>query len=672
MKPFNTRLPQFDNVRNAGSNTRQGLRAMSATNTPNDQITPQGEPLADIPAPKVPSVLDPEDPAGLLPLRALGQPLQVTFEGVDFTTVPNRTDKVELSFRTRGAAFVPVDFREYPSNVPVQQPQTLSVPKDLLSHGVYDVSIRFYPSGSEANASESLKKQITIDTYKPNFGNQPDAVIFPDELNGVITESYLTQHGQVIVEVPFYIDVAPGDRAVYFWTDKEDPSDSEVEIREQEFSAQDIIDKRLLITVYADEIRPWGHGDRFMYYRLRDRAGNIGPNAKRAKIFVDLSPLPGNLPPPRVILTRNLLDRQQARESVQVLIDPYDFPDATHRVAIDWDGTTLAEIPVDPTDFPLQTTVPWTALHARGDGPSRPKVSYRIRLADGSYTAPSSDISVALNLTIAGQDHVHAPALLNETLAKVEIRGQKSDLPDKLRSIDFGLPARAILTLYDNPQPFEEIDVYWGQIPTPVATYTVQASDGAGTPIEVEIPWQYIQPDLQNPKLPVYYVTRNGVNDQHARKTEVEVAIVVIENLDEPTFPHAGKQVELHCCSKPRLWEGVTVHIPANPLFAEKDEVIVHWQGCLGPNGTNPIVDAYDELPKQIELADIQNGFDLVVTDYERLIAPMVNNASALVYYVLYKQDGTIGRSRPEFVIINRTMPSGIVCSPMNEVYCPE
>ncbi|MFJ2286482.1 hypothetical protein ACIOUF_08995 [Pseudomonas iridis] len=643
---------------------------MSAHKTPNDETTLQSGPHDDIPAPKVPLALDPDDPLGLLPLRALGRDLEVTFEGLDFSTIPGSVDLVELGFMARGAAFITVDCQKYFSDTPVVQPQTLTVPKELLIQGAWEVAICF--SRSEVNPTESLRKKITIDTTKPNFGNQPDAVIFPDELNAVITESYLTQHGQVIVEVPYYTDVATGDRAVYFWTDQQDPSDREVEIGEHEFSEQEIIDERLLVTVQADEIRAWGHGDRFMYFRLRDRAGNTGPNARRAGIFVDLSPLPGALMPPEVPLRRNLLDRQQAREGVQVKIGHYDFADGAHRVAINWDGTALTEIPVDPNDFPLETTVPWTVIHARGDGPSRPHVSYRIRLADGSYTAPSPDISLALDLTIAGQDHVDAPALLNETLARLEIRGRKSDLANQLRSIDFGLPARALLVLYDNPQPFEEIDVYWGQIPTPVATYPVKAGDVSGSLVEVEIPWVHILPELQNPNLPVYYVTRNGVNEQYSRKTEVNVSIVIIENLKAPTYPHAGREGVLNCCSVPRLWEGVTVHISGNPHFAAMDEVIVHWQGCRGQNGTDPFEDAYHEFSKIIDPADVADGFDIVVTDYEKLIAPMVNNGSALVRYVLYKRDGGIGRSRPSFVIITRTMPSTEVCSPGNEVFCPE
>lgn len=642
---------------------------MSASKPPVDQ-TAAVAPSADLEAPRVPAVLDPDDPEGLLPIRALGQDLEVTYMGWEFTLPPGRTDRVELGFTPFGSTFVSVDYRDYPSGVTVPLPQSLYVPRTLLNQGLYQVSIRVSPSLQ--NPTESPRTLITIDTTMPNFGQQPKAVIFPAELNGVITEAYLSQHGQVVVDVPFYTDAVARDRAVYFWTDKNPPPSGETEIREQEFSQQDIIDQRLQITVYADEIRAWSSGARYMYYRLRDRAGNTGPVSELATIRVDLTPAPGAFLPPRVDLDRGLLDRQQARDGLTVEIDPYDFPDAAQSVAVNWDGTELAEIAVDPANFPQKVTVPWTAMHANGDGPLRATVDYRIRLADGSYSPRAPSISVAVDLTLAGQDHPLAPALLNATLATVEVRGQVSDQANRLLGVDYGLPARVLLTLFDVPDAYERIDLFWGAFATPVAEYHVQPTDVAGQPLVLEVPWQYIEPDLQNPRLPVWYTTTNGVNEQLSRVTDVEVSMVVFNDLKEPTFPHAGREGVLHCCSVPRLWEGVTIHVRPDSRFAVRDSITLHWQGCYGQNGSNPIPGVYKAFFKELEAVDVVEGFDIVVDDFEALIAPMVNNGSALVRYELAKQNGSIGRSRPDFVIINRTIPSGEVCSPTNEVDCPD
>ncbi|MHC8342854.1 hypothetical protein [Pseudomonas sp. RT6P73] len=617
-------------------------------------------------APKVPAVIDQNDPNGLLPRSALGTALAVTFTEFRQGVGPDESDWVELGFMPAGTAFRRVHDQFYPNDTPIEFPQTLHVPREYLSAGVYEVAVRV--SVSEANPTESLRKKLTIDNTPPNFGSKPDAVVFPVELGGTITELYLTEHGQVIVDVPWYDDVIAGDRAVYFWTDRESPPDSEQPIREQEFSQEDIDNNRLLITVYADEIRPWGEGKRFLYYWLRDRAGNTGPRSSLADIQVDLTPAPGQLRPPRVPLSpRGLVDRQQARDGVRVEIDEFDSADPSQWVAIFWDDTALIEIPVDPARFPLKAPVPWPTLQAKGDGPLRAKVYYKIRQG-ATYGSPSPDITVAVDLRVAGQDHANAPALVNEDLAKVEVWGQNSSILNTLLTVDNELPATVNLALYDNPKPLELLKLYWGNYPGPVAEYEVQAGDTTGKPIEFTVPWDVIKTDKQNLALPVHYTTSNGVNQQQSLPTYVRVAIELIENLKEPTFPHAGKGVVLHCCARPRLWEGVTVRIAHDPRFQPGDTLLLVWQGCKGVNGTDPIEGTYAEIPHEVSASLLFKDIDIVVADYETLIAPMVNNGSGLVYYKLQRLGLIIGTSKKDFVIINRTMPSGEVCSPEKDL----
>ncbi|MBK5301712.1 MULTISPECIES: hypothetical protein [Gammaproteobacteria] len=640
---------------------------MVSPNQPNDLLAAEEPPSSfgatDEP-PKVPAVIEQDDPNGLLPRSALGARLAVTFTDFKQGVGPDEEDWVELGFMPVGTPFRRVDDRWYPNADPIGFPQTLFVPQELLSIGIYEVSVRVSISG--VNPKESPRKKLTIDTQPPNFGGKPDAVVFPAELDGTITETYLTEHGQVIVDVPWYIDVMAGDRAPYFWTDRELPPDHEIPIREQEFSQEDIDNKRLLITVYADEIRPWGEGKRYLYYSLRDRAGNTGPRSYLADINVDLTPAPGQLPPPKVPLPRGLVDRQQARDDVQVEIDQYDFADPGHWVAIFWDDTPLAEFPVDPA-APITATVPWPTLHAKGDGPLRAKVYYKIRQGS-AYGPPSPDISVAVDLTLAGQDHDKAPARTNEDLAFVEVYGEKSGIRNSLLTEDHGYPAKVLLNLYNAPKPDEVLELYWGNYPGPVARYDVKVGDVAGAPIEFTVPWEVIDTDKQNPALPVSYTTSNGVNEQQSLPTPVKVAIIWIENLKEPTFPHGGLHGVLHCCSRPRLWEGVTVRVKADPRIEQGDRLILVWQGCAGLNGTDPIDGAYDEIVKELTTLQPGEDIDIVVADYDRLIAPMVNNGSGLAYYKLEKHDGGRGVSKSEFVVINRTMPSGEVCSPEKDL----
>ena len=621
--------------------------------------------------PTVPDVLDPNDPDGLLPSRVLGEPLEVQFMGWEFGN-PGRVDIVELGFRLSGLDFVPVDEKTYFITDPINIsfPQSLFVPVNKLSpDGIYDVSIKVYRGG--VNPVESPKKQVTIDTMPPNFNRQPEAIIFPADANGVITEDYLNAHGdEVNVLVPFYPDAKGGDRAIYYWTDTQNPTDFEVAIGEQAFSALDVINKTLRVTYKADEIRPWGTGPRFAYYYLRDLAGNLGPRSKLSPIDVDLTPAPGALDPPRVELSRGLLDRQQARDSVWVEIDRYDDADSAHWIAIVWDGTPLPEFQVDPTAFPLKTPVDWSVLKAQGMGPLRAIVDYRVRTSPGNYTQPSPDISVPVNLTIAGQDHSAAPGLINGDLERLEVWG-KSPTPNILTGLDDGLDAQARIKLFDNPHPFETIELYWGRISQPVGTYVVQPGDVAGQIVPITVPWSAIEQDKNNPSLLVYYVTSNAVNEQQSLNTEVNVAIETIQGLPGPTFPSAP-DIDggyLTCCSRPRIWEGVRVAIAGNTSFSAGDTVMLIWQGSTGLNGTEPIKGTRGTFSKVLTDAEAREGFEVLVQPYDPLIEPMVNNASANAFYRLFKVDGRVGVSRSNFVKINRQMPGGI-CGPLDDL-CP-
>ncbi|MBC3270433.1 hypothetical protein HU765_10895 [Pseudomonas sp. SWRI81] len=622
--------------------------------------------------PQVPAILKDEEgkesPDGLLPRSVLAEDLTVVIPDWSAPFEDPIPFIVIISWVAQGGPFTEV-YRE-PFDDPGEK--TLVVPRDKLNfdHGTYSLSYRVSYGG---NPLDSEIKRVTVDRSPPNDNQEPDPLILLD-VAGDITDDYLSQHGEVRFQVPFYVDARGKDRAIYYWTEDPDPPDSEIEIAEQEFSQEDIDQKRLIITMTEADIRDSGPGQRFIYYRLRDWSGNRGPRSTLLPAFVNLNPAPGKLKPPKVPLSvRGFIDREHAREgavnqrAVTVEIDEYENPDPSDKVLIDWNGHALTPLDVDPGKFPQVAIVPWMTLTADGLGPLNVRVSYRIQRG-GTPTLPSADTRVMVNLTIAGQDHANAPALLNTTLAKVEVYGARSRQLNKLLTIDFGEPAEAHLRLYDAPLLGEKLFLYWGAISTPIAEYEVQAGDVAGKLLIFIVPWEAIEQDKVNPSLPTWYTTSNGVNLQQADATTVDIAIIVIENLPEPTFPHANMHGQLHCCSKPRLWEGVFVHISGNAAFDEDDIVELSWQGCSGLNGTDPI-DGTDETFKTTLTAEqAREGFDVHVSDYERLIAPMVNDGSALCSYHLKKANGGIGNSMPEFVLINRTWPSGAVCSPDNDL----
>lgn len=619
--------------------------------------------------PVVPAILKDDNgnevAGGLLPRTALGTDLEVIIPQWVFDD--RRPNTVVVSWRPAGAPFVQVDHFTFEPPIPPGD-KTVEILASRLEEGVYELSYKISLSGNES--PESLKKTVTVDLTPPDSGLQPLAVVFPAELEGVISEEYLARQTKVECVVPQYFGPRANDIAIWYWTDSNPPPDLEQNRGEVLFSQDDIDNHRLIISIAASVIRQAGQGIRYLYYILRDLAGNAGPRSVLSSITVDLTPAPENLQPARVPLSpRGLIDRQHAREGatneggVTVEIDRYDNAEVGHFILINWDGTELAEFPVVPSQFPLRAYVPWSTLRARGLGPLTAQVDYQVRR--GVLLTPSPmPVSVPVDLTIAGQDHANAPALLNVTLDTLEVRGQQSDTPNALTGADFGLDARATAALFQEPHPGERLELFWGGSATPIAEYTVKAGDVAGQPVMFIIPWAVIEPELINPALPIHYVTDNGVNQQLSPVTRVNVNIEVIGDLTEPAFPHADRYGYLNCGSEPKLWEGVTVRVPGDPRFAAGDRIELEWQGCENLNGTGPITGASGTFSRTLSAAEASNGFDQVVLPFDKLIAPMVSNGSATARYTLYKANGTVGLSYMDFVKITRTLPSGQVCGP--------
>lgn len=632
--------------------------------------------LADenLPVPSVPAVVKDEsgndNPEGVVARAALDQALEVVVPEWEFSTTPGVSELLELGWRLDGAAFITVDSQEFwPPIAPGDK--TLHVPADELLQGRYSLSYRITRLN---NVTNSLSKQITIDRLPPNENQTPLAARFPDELVGVITDEYLIEHGEVVVSVPPYLGMRALDRAVFYWSEFDPLPGDTPQLGMRDFTQEEIEARNLPLHIVENDVRASGSGRRFLSYRLYDLAGNESPLSYVSPIQVDLVPAPANLLPPRIPLSpRGLIDRQHAREGaesqggVTFEIDPYDSAEPTHFVVLEWAGRELQEISVDPNNFPLVGYVPWNDLVAHGLGPDVAPVTYRIRYGS-AYSQPSPGTDAPFNFTLAGQDHVNAPALLNTTLANVEVRGAVSDLPNQLTAQDEGRDARLLLVLFEDPQPGEYLEVFWGAVAEPAARYEVQPGDAAGKPLELSVPWHIVEQDKNNVALPVFYITNNGVNQQQAPATAVSVVIVPIEGLLAPTFPHADLQGYLNCCATPRLWQGVTVRVASNSNFAQDDTVEVIWQGYEDLGASRPIPSTRLVIPKVLSASEAADGFEVVVLPFDTHIEPMVDNASAVASYTLTKTNGGFGQSQRELVYITRTMPSGQVCTPDNDL----
>lgn len=622
------------------------------------------------PEPTVPAIVrdesGAENPQGIIAVAALKDDLQVIVPAWEFSQNPVYADVLELGWRPDGADFVTVASQEFwPPIDPGDK--ALKVPSDLLNEGVYALSYRVTRTN---NSTESVIKLITVDRTPPGENQRLQPGLFPQELGGVISDDYLTQHGEVSVQVPDYRGMRGLDKAVYYWSEQDPLPDNLPSAGERIFTQAEIDSRQLFVVLTEAQIRAGGVGIRYFFYRLYDIAGNESALAFGSPIQVDLLPLPSNLPPARIPLSsRGLIDREHAREGatdqqgVTVEIDEYENADAAHFIEILWSGQTLREFAVDPGAFPLQAYVPWRDLVAAGLGPDTARVTYSVRYGN-NHSPAAAETAAPFDFTLAGQDHDNAPALLNPTLVILEVRGAKSDLPDELTAADEGLDARILLSLFEDPQPGDQLQIYWGAVAEVAAHYQVQPGDAAGKPLWLAVPWRIIEQDKNNAALPVYYTTSNGVNQQRAASTPVRVDIVPIQGLPAPDIPQADASGYLNCGTKPPIWEGVTITVQGNENFAQGDTVIVDWLGYEDLGGTQPLPDTAFSATRYLTQTEAEHGFEVTVLPYDQHIEPMAKKASAVISYQLFKLAGGYGKSQRALFYIDRTLSSGELCKP--------
>jgi len=633
---------------------------------PTDQ---QGENIiqANLEAPLVAAIIDPNDPEGLVPTGTQLQDLAAVIEHRWAVPAPaGESDRLEvfwtLSVNKQNAT--PIWSIDLPG--PVEDtlfPYAINVPKNLLqSDGKYE--LWYCVTGFNGFPTPSARQVVTLDTRAPSYDKQLESLLYPADLTDtVITEAYLATHSdkvELTLPLPLYTEVADGDVISLFWSDTNAPVGSAVlekTVLASEISAEDI-----RLDLSGDDIRAFGKNGVFhAFYKVRDRAGNETLMfSKPATATVSMDPLPVVLPAPTVPLHDDdrLLHRADARSIIKVEITTINDALPTDEVIFNWDGTRL---PAVLAVFPISVEVPWAVLTANGMGPRDVVVNYEV--VRGAWSQTSASVTLHVDFSVAGQDHPDAPALLNPLLALSEIRGQ-SDLPNELIPTDRNAPVIPRVILYQNPVAGEQLELYWGSWPTPAAVYTVQPGDVAGTAIEFSaVPWSVIDTDPNNAALPVYYTTSNGVNLQQSRVTTVKVRVVTIDDLPEPDFPDADKWGYINCDDNP--WDGIKHNITfINNRFAEGDVITLYWQGYRNFNDTDPIPETYGEFKYEVNDTDIGNGFAVItVLPYRPYIEPILEGAGG-AFYTLTKLDGQFGTSPTGIVKITRVRPGSPPCGP--------
>ncbi|AZF21049.1 hypothetical protein [Pseudomonas sp. R3-52-08] len=618
------------------------------------------------------------DPDGLIVSPYNAMPLECRIKKWAPGPTLGRTNALQLIWKVGGVERVAdfVVFNEI-SFAAATFPYSLYVPAHYMMDFDAVIELRYRVVEEGSPDVDSPPRMLRLDRNPPVFVSPSDHPEFVDSniASSGITESVLANYEFIEIKVPEFLVRERDDQVALYLSDETPP----FPLIYDYIQTFHFIDEPLVLRVHRDLFRALPNGRAYMTVRAYDRAGNYSPLSASMDFTVNLIPSPGKLPPPEIrppAYNDLLLKRDDARAGIAVVIPTqYDGYAPGDAVVVLWQGRPVAETPI--TGFPFTVPVPWSILRIPGPlmRESVP-VQYEIRRA-GRPPFPSPVRLFETDFTIAGQDHANAPALLNASLTKVQVFGNGSGLFNELDLRDRIAGASVWVRLFMDPQPGQVLSLYWGNR-GPVAYYTVQPGDAYDQLIRFapDVPGSVVVEEGNHPELPVHYTTSNGVNEQLAPDTLVNVHVDPLIDFPDPEIQHTlhGSVPYLTCTSRPAICHGVRWKVPVAAPMNVGDVIDFFWQGFRANNWSDPIIGTEFQGGLTLMSEHFINGAEIVVLPWETKIEPMRNFASATAKYFVYRDGALLGKSSegPKGrVRIDRKSPGGdYPCQPGDPGFC--
>lgn len=615
------------------------------------------------------------DPEGLIISPYRDMPLECLIKKWLPGPTLGRTNTLQLIWRVGGVDVVADEFVfDETSYAAAFFPYPLHVPVDYMLDFDAVIALRYRIKEEGSPDVDSPSRPLRLDRNAPVFTSPSDTPHFDDPtiVASGITEAVLLANEYISVILPPFTVRAAGDRVALYLSDETPPFPSIPTL----FTTFNFTDDPLVIEVHRDFFRALPNGTAYLTARAFDRSGNYSPLSASSAFQVNLIPSPADLPAPDIrppAYLDLLLKRDDARAGIAARIpSAYTGYMPGDQVVMIWDGRSVLPA-VTITGFPFAVTIPWSIL--RVPGPlvrEHVPVRYEIH-RPGISPFPSPVAFFWVDWTLAGQDHAGAPALLNPTLAPVRVIGNGSGLTNELDIRDQVSGASVWVRLYVDPQPGEVLALYWGSR-GPLAYYTVQTGDVFDQLVQFVpiVSGADIVAEGNHPALPVFYTTSNGVNEQHAPETLVNVHVDPPVALAAPIIGHTKPNgVYVTCESVPAICHGVRWTVPADTHMQLNDEVRFFWQGFLNNNWSSPIDGTDFEAQVLVNADHLVNGVLFVVLPWETKVEPMRDFASATATYYVYRGGALIGESSVGRVRLDRKYPgSGNICQPGDVGFC--
>lgn len=268
--------------------------------------------------PSVGAILDniPGGQENLLPVSALKDFLRVDVPmWLNSDPAPGEPEHLYLYWNN-----VKVAEKTWTALVPPGDLFLMVEPRYLSAAGTHRLHYEVMTFNGAWSPSDPL--MLTI-ASSPALGGDEGRLLFDAEVvSGGVTAHYLETHGdKVLAEVPTYSRVWPGDTLSWYW-DQKLYTDEWVGSRTL---TQADTGKSIFLTFEGKMIRERGEGDRYVHYRIEDRAGNNSGHSRPAN--VEVVPAARDLPWPVVDGAKGA--------GKDIVLDPFDAAEGATVVIAD-------------------------------------------------------------------------------------------------------------------------------------------------------------------------------------------------------------------------------------------------------------------------------------------------------------------------------------------------
>lgn len=517
---------------------------------------------------------------------------------------------------------------------------TVDISSVMFDHGAH--TLYWWSRGvSTGNTLEGPPLDFFIDIENPNFGQQPDEILLPQDLpGGVITQDYLDQNGGVTFTLPPFADPRLGDKFSFFINDQEILEDQDAVVPVEIF-----VDKAVFVSIPEGTIT--------LTYNIIDRAGNRTDLSLPETVTLVKTPAPDAIRAP-IIPEGPVISRMDALDGVTVLHD-YDTPTNDDFISFYWQ-----DLPQDSYVPPTSSVdVPFKDIASLGDT-YQATVYYAINRNGTLYNSPS--VTVDVDLTYIGPDpDPEDPDIVNPDLDPLTLVSSTGE-DNAIVPADKGQDATITVKLYTPVNAGEIIEVFYGNAGNSVEAVTLDAADITAGEIDVTLPWAMI--DAQgNGTIDAFYQIYAAGKPENAQQSPTTQIVVTVNNLqDLPLLEFSNREVDLNiinCNVKP--WENgvdITMVYP----FEAGDALVIHWvldNTWLPPDHT--------DLPND-PLEASRRDFEHAVTPAEASIGKVVYNIvwgdhlnmlteGSIVAGWSLKRGEVSGSSQLQFVRYNRHRP---------------